>query len=476
MKTNRPTIVNVLADRYASSAMVELWSAEHKIVMERRFWLTVLEAQRELGVAIDDGVVAAYRAVVNDVDLESIRERERVSRHDVKARIDEFCALAGHQHIHRGLTSRDLTENVEQVQIRDALLLVRRQVVATLARLAERAVEHSELVMVGRSHNVAAQATTLGKRFATIAEELLVGLERLDNLLGRYPLRGLKGPVGTQTDALDLLGDSDAVSQLEQRVAESLGFSNIAGSVGQIYPRSLDLDVVSTLVQLVAAPADLALTIRLMAGTEAVTEGFQEGQVGSSAMPHKMNTRSTERVSGFMMILRGHLTMAAGLAGDQWNEGDVSCSVVRRLLLPDAFFAADGAFETTLTVLDELGAYPAVIGRELDRYLPFLATTKLLTAAVDLGMGREEAHELIKGHAVAAALQLRAGSDDNTLVASLGADVGFPLDMIAIEKLLESRLDFVGRATEQVAAVVARVAMVVERSPGDAKYAAEPIL
>ena len=308
----------------------------------------------------------------------------------MKARIEEFAALAGHEHVHKGMTSRDLTENVEQLQVRQSLELVRDRAVAALARLARLATEHEATVMTGRSHNVAAQATTLGKRFATVADELMVGLERLEELLARYPLRGIQGPMGTSQDMLDLLdGDESRLADLEQRVAAHLGFDRVLDSVGQVYPRSLDFDVVSALVQLVAAPSNLATTIRLMAGLELVTEGFAEGQVGSSAMPHKMNTRSCERVNGLAVVLRGHLSMVSELAGDQWNEGDVSCSVVRRVALPDAFFAADGLFQTFLTVLDEFGAFPAVIQRELDRYLPFLVTTKVLMAAVRAGVGRE---------------------------------------------------------------------------------------
>ena len=189
--------------------------------------------------------------------------------------------------------------------------------------------------------------------------------------------------MGTAQDMLDLMGvDEEKLSRLEQGIAEGLGFDRVFDSVGQVYPRSLDFDVVSALVQLGAGPSSLATTIRLMAGNETVTEGFKEGQVGSSAMPHKMNARSCERVGGFQVILRGYLTMVADLAGQQWNEGDVFCSVVRRVALPDAFFAIDGQLETMLTVLDEFGAFPAMINRELDRYLPFLATTRILMASV----------------------------------------------------------------------------------------------
>ena len=402
------TVPNVLATRYAADDLVAIWSPEHKVVLERKLWIAVLTAQRELGVDVPAGVVEAYEDVVDKVDLESIAARERVTRHDVKARIEEFVALAGHEHVHKGMTSRDLTENVEQLQVRQSLELLRDRAVAVLARLARLAAEHETTVMAGRSHNVAAQATTLGKRFATIADELLVAVERVEELLVRYPLRGIKGPMGTAQDMLDLLdGDEGRLADLEERVARHLGFHRVLTSVGQVYPRSLDFDVLSAVVQLVAAPSNLATTIRLMAGHELVTEGFVEGQVGSSAMPHKMNTRSCERVNGLAVITRGYLSMVGELAGDQWNEGDVSCSVVRRVALPDAFFAADGLFQTFLTVLDEFGAFPAVVQRELDRYLPFLATTKVLMAAVRNGVGREAGHEAIKEAAVGTALAMR---------------------------------------------------------------------
>ncbi len=468
---------NVLASRYASRPMAELWSPEAKVVMERELWIAVMEAQRELGVDIPDGVIEDHRAVLDQVDLESIRERERVTRHDVKARIEEFCALAGHEHIHKGMTSRDLTENVEQLQVRRSLELVLDRIVATLARLARLAVEHEGLAMAGRSHNVAAQVTTLGKRFATAAEELLTAHRRVSDLLAAYPLRGLKGPVGTQQDQLDLLGDGARVDRLERLMAEHLGFEQVLDSVGQVYPRSLDFDVVSALAQTAGGPANLARTIRLMAGNELVTEGFRPGQVGSSAMPHKMNARSCERINGLAIVLQGYLAMVGGLVGDQWNEGDVSCSVVRRVALPDAFLAMDGLFQTFLTVLDEFGVYPAVVERELRRYLPFLATTRVLVAAVQAGMGREEAHEVIKEHAVAAALALRVeGVVETDLLDRLAADGRLPLDRATLDSLVGDPSVFAGNASAQVAAVVERVAVVVAARPRAAAYDPEPIL
>jgi adenylosuccinate lyase len=465
-------IPNVLAARYASPEMVAIWSPESKVVLERRLWIAVLTAQRDLGVPVPDGVIEDYERVADQVDLASIAARERVTRHDVKARIEEFSALAGHEHIHKGMTSRDLTENVEQLQIRLSLEHVRDRTVAVLARLARRAAEYSELVLTGRSHNVAAQATTLGKRFASAADELLVAYDRLEDLRARYPLRGIKGPMGTAQDMLDLLnGDAARLAELEHRVAEHLGFSHVLTSVGQVYPRSLDFDVVATLLQLAAGPSSLSTTIRLMAGHELITEGFRPGQVGSSAMPHKMNSRSTERVNGMTVLLRGYAGMVGELAGSQWNEGDVSDSVVRRVALPDAFFALDGLYETFLTVLDELGAYPAVIARELDRYLPFLATTAVLMAAVRAGVGRETAHEVIKEHAVAVALAMREkGQAENDLLARLAADERLPAFT------LPDPIAFTGAAKDQVTAVVERVDAIVAAHPDAAAHTPGAIL
>ena len=472
------SIPDVLAARYASSGMVGLWSPAHKVVLERRLWVAVLRAQRELGVNVPDGVIEAYEAVVDDVDLESIEARERVTRHDVKARIEEFCALAGQEHIHKAMTSRDVTENVEQLQIRRSLELVHDRMIAAAVRLGRLAAEHAGLVMVGRSHNVAAQATTLGKRFASAGEELLVALARVDELLARYPLRGISGPMGTAQDQLDLLGaDPGKLATLQDTLATYLGFERALGSTGQIYPRSLDLDVVSALVQAAAAPSSLATTIRLMAGHELITEGFAAGQVGSSAMPHKMNARTCERICGLAVVLSGHLAMVAGMSGHQWNEGDVSDSVVRRVALPGAFFAIDGLFQSFLTVLDELAPFPAVIERELARDLPFLATTKVLLAAQRAGVGREQAHEIIREHAVAAALARRdkaAGDDD--LLERLAADERLRLTREDLEATVADPITFTGAAADQVAAFVRKTERLAERWPKVAGYRPEPIL
>lgn len=455
--------------------MRAIWAPEAKVVAERRLWLAVLRAQRDLGVDFGgdnpDDVISAYESVIDEVDLDAIAERERITRHDVKARIEEFNALAGFEHVHKGMTSRDLTENIEQLQILESLRLVRSRTIATLAQLTRLAVQYRDQAMTGRSHNVAAQITTLGKRFATAADELLIALQRLDELIARYPARGIKGPMGTAQDMLDLLGgDVDKLDALERQVAEGLGFQRVLTSTGQVYPRSLDYDVVTALAQIAAAPSNVATTVRLMAGLELVTEGFKEGQVGSSAMPHKMNTRSCERVNGMAVILRGYVSMVGELAGDQWNEGDVSCSVVRRVALPDAFFALDGMCETFLTVLQDFGAFPAVIEAELERYLPFLTTTKVLMAAVRKGVGREIAHEAIKDHAVAVALEMREGLQTNDLLDRLAADERLGLTRDELGALVTQPLELAGTAGRQVDAVAQQVEAIVAANPEAAAY------
>lgn len=471
-------IPNVLAERYASAAMKSIWSAEGRIVLEREFWIAVMKAQKDLGLDIPSEAIAAYERVKDNVDIASIQRRERVTRHDVKARIEEFCDLAGHEHIHKGMTSRDLTENVEQLQVWRSMQIIRDKAVATLARMSALAEEWRNLPIAARTHNVAAQTTTMGKRVAMFGEDILHGLGAWMSQMERYAVRGIKGAVGTQLDQLSLFGkDAATVAELEERVCAHLGIPSQWTNVGQVYPRSLDFAVVSGLVELTAGCASFTKTLRLMAGHELATEGFAKGQTGSSAMPHKMNARSCERVNGFHIILKGYLAMIAGITGDQWNEGDVSCSVVRRCVLPDSFFAADGLFETFLTVLNQMGVYEAVIRAELDRYLPFLLTTTILMEAVKRGIGRETAHEVIKEHAVAVSNDLRAGIlTKNDLLDRLGADGRLGISRDELGRIFDANAGDTGMAPRQVEAFRAMAADYAARYPEAAAYTPGAIL
>ncbi len=469
---------NVLAQRYATPEMREIWSPEGRVKLERDLWIAVLKAQREIGLDIPAEAITAYERVKDIVDLDAIRERERTTLHDVKARIEVFCELAGHEQIHKGMTSRDLTENIEQLQLFLSLKLLRVKIVAALQGLSSRAQQYKGLMITGRSHNVAAQPTTLGKRLAMFGEEILLGLESLDHFLETYPVRGIKGAVGTQLDQWTLFkGDSGKVDELEKRIGRHLGLPRVLDCTGQVYPRSLDHAAVGTLVQSGSGAAGFAHTLRLMAGQELASEGFLPGQVGSSAMPHKMNSRSCERINGFLYILKGFHNMLASLAGDQWNEGDVSCSVVRRVALPDACFAADGLWETFLTIMGQMEVYESRIREENNHYLPFLATTTLLMKAVERGAGREEAHDCIKEHAVAAARALRHGEiSKNNLLEKLDQDWRFPLSQAEMQQILDNPDNFIGNAVSQVGLFVRRVAEWGSRFPEAAGYKPHPIL
>ncbi len=471
-------IPNVLAERYAATQIREIWSPEGRILLERDFWISVMKAQQTLGLEIPSDAISAYETVKTKVDPASIDQRERTTRHDVKARIEEFNDLAGHQHIHKGMTSRDLTENVEQLQVYRSLIIIRNKTIAVLSRISERATQWQDLFLTARTHNVAAQPTTLGKRLAMFGEELLQSLQSLQSLIDTYPVRGLKGAVGTQMDQLSLFnGDTSKVASLDEQVRTHLGLPSSFTNVGQVYPRSLDHRTVSTLVDLASGPSSLAKTLRLMAGHETASEGFAPGQTGSSAMPHKMNSRSCERVNGFHAILKGHLTMASNLAGDQWNEGDVSCSVVRRVMLPDAFFAIDGLYETFLTILSQMDAYPAVIEKENTHYLPFLLTTTIMMEAVKAGVGRETAHLAIKEHALATVNDLRNGqASENNLLQRLSNDERLPLDLAKLEQILADGRNNVGQAKTQISHFCSQIKTLTQNNPEAASYQPGSIL
>jgi len=434
-------IPNVLANRYATKEMVAIFNPINKIIAERTFWITILKLQKKAGLPITDSDIASYEKVIDKVDLASIGKRELAVRHDVKARIEEFNHLAGVEKIHIGMTSRDLTENIELIQIRDGLNLVRKRTLETLFLLEQKISKYEKTYIAGRSHNVPAQVTTLGKRFASCAQELIFSLSSLEELISRLPLRGLKGPVGTGSDQISALGSAKDLAKLEEQIAENFGFENTLTSVGQIYPRSIDFEVVSKLLQIASAPSSFATTIRLMAGSKLASEGFKAGQVGSSAMPHKMNSRSSERINGMMVLLRGYTTMAADLAGDQWNEGDVSCSVVRRVVIADSFFVIDGLLHTFMTILNEFGIFEDEINKELKEQLPFLVTTQILMACVKAGMGREIAHEVIKKHATT--------KSADQFFTSLANEKDFPLSLAQLNGLIKDPADFAGDAVSQ---------------------------
>lgn len=469
---------NVLSQRYATLKMNDIFSEATKTKLERNFWINVIKAQQKLGLNIPSDAIEAYENAVNKINLALIKEIELVTKHDVKAKIEAFCqAAGGYEYIHLGMTSRDLTDNVEQIQIRNAMKLIFHKYISVLRHFLDKSQEYKGIELTGRTHHQAAQPTLLGRRFSMWAEELLFHVLDFESFINQYPLRGIKGAVGTQSDIITLLGSKEKAEQLDKIIAEQLGFNYILTSPGQVYSRSLDYKLLFHLSVLTSACENFAKTMRLMAGYELVTEGFRKGQVGSSIMPHKMNTRSTERICALSEIIKMYADGGSRLSGDQWEEGDVSCSALRRVLIPDAFYASDGLLETTLNVLNQMGPYPVVISKEVDRFLPFLATTKILGIAIQHGLGREQAHSLIKKHAIAEALKMRETGDNSNLLLEKLADEQLFKDAgitrVMLFDILNDKSHFLGNAENQIDAIIEKANPILEKYRKESKY--EPI-
>jgi adenylosuccinate lyase len=472
---------NVLSQRYATDTINKIFSEEEKIKLERELWLNVAKTQKSLGLNIPDEAILAYENALDKIDLNHIKKIETKTKHDVKAKIEAFCqAAGGYEYIHLGMTSRDLTDNIEQVQIKKAMKIIFGKYISVLRLFLEKADEFKHIELTARTHHQPAQPTLLGRRFSMWAEELLLHLIEFENFIETYPMRGIKGAVGTQFDMGNLLGSNEKALKLDQQTAELLGFKYTLQSTGQVYPRSLDYKLLFYLSALSAPCENFAKTIRLMSGYELITEGFKKGQVGSSVMPHKMNTRSSERICAFSELLKMYADGGSRLSGDQWEEGDVSCSALRRVLIPDAFYTSDGLLETTITILNQIGAYPAVISAEVDKYLPFLATSEILGLAVQKGMGREQAYSLIKKHAIAEALDMREkGSDSNTLINRIVEDDEFNkvgIDKSMLRKILENKSRFIGNAQLQIEEIKKMAHGLLSKYKKEAKYEPGDIL
>lgn len=471
---------NILSERYAGTEINSLFSEKGRILAERELWISVMKAQKKLGLNIPDEAIAKYEGAKENIDLLKIKEIEKTTKHDVKAKIEAFVEAAGaEEHIHKGMTSRDLTDNVDQLIVKKASKIIFGKYVSILKNLLEKSDEYKSIILTARTHHQPAQATLLGRRFSMWAEELRLGLTNLESTIEKYPLRGIKGPVGTQFDMLTLLKDKSKVDELESLIAQELEFNHILKSPGQVYPRSLDYNILSSLSNISSACENFAKGMRLMSGYELMTEGFKKGQVGSSAMPHKMNTRSSERICSLAELLKMYADGASRLSGDQWEEGDVSCSVIRRVILPDAFYTSDGLCETTLNVLSNMGAYPEVISKETDKYLPFLATTEILMTAINAGIGRETAHEIIKTYAVEEALKMKEGAYEPKLIEKLSEDPIFIKHNITkkdLENITSNKSHFIGNAYEQIAKVTEDSLPLLNKYSKEAEYKPGDIL
>ncbi|HUF11474.1 MAG TPA: adenylosuccinate lyase [Longimicrobiales bacterium] len=449
--------VNPLTERYASAEMSGIFSPSRKFGTWRRLWLALAESQRELGLPVSEEALAQLRAHLDDVDLQRAGQLERELRHDVMAHVHLLgeAAPAARGIIHLGATSAFVTDNTELIQQRDALSLVRRRLVAVIAALADFARAHRALPTLGFTHFQPAQPTTVGKRACLWLQDLLLDLEEVEHRLSTLRFRGVRGTTGTEASFLELFGGDHAkVVELNRRVAARMGFERLFQVTGQTYPRKVDYAVLATLAGIATSSSKFAHDLRLLAHLREVEEPFEEKQIGSSAMAYKRNPMRSERISA---LTRHVITLSldpAFTAATQWLERTLDDSANRRIAIPEAFLGIDATLLLQHNIAAGLVVRPGVIRRHLEEELPFLATEAILMRAVRAGGDRQELHERIRRHALAAANRMKDEGGENDLIARIEGDGAFGLDREELASALDPRLH-IGRAPEQVDAMLA---------------------
>jgi adenylosuccinate lyase len=443
---------NPLVERYASREMSAIFSPAFKFSTWRRLWLALAEAQQELGLEIPDSALAAMRAQLDTIDLSRAAELEKRLRHDVMAHVHHFGEVAPDAKavIHLGATSAYVTDNTELLQHRDALLLVRRRLLASIAALADFARRYADLPTLGFTHFQPAQPTTVGKRATLWIQDLLLDLEEVDYRLGTIRFRGVRGTTGTEASFLELFnGDGAKVDELNRRIAAKMGFDRLYAVTGQTYPRKADYAFLATLAGLSASASKFANDLRLLQHLKEIEEPFEDEQIGSSAMAYKRNPMRAERISA---ISRHVITLSinpAFTAATQWLERTLDDSANRRIAIPEAYLGADAVLLLLHNIAAGLVVRPAVIRRHLEDELPFMATETILMQAVRRGGDRQDLHERIRRHSMAAAEGVKERGERNDLVERIAGDSAFGMSRDEIDGLLDPAR-FTGRAAEQV--------------------------
>jgi adenylosuccinate lyase len=443
---------NPLVERYASAEMSRVFSPAFKFGTWRRLWLALAQAQRELGLPVGDDALEQMRAHLDDIDFGRAAELERRFRHDVMAHVHLFgeVAPAAKGVIHLGATSAFVTDNTELIQHREALTLVRQRLVDGIGALADFARTQRALPTLGFTHFQPAQPTTVGKRATLWIQDLLLDLEEIEHRLSTLRFRGARGTTGTEASFLELFeGDHHRVQRLNERIAHAMGFERLYAVSGQTYPRKVDYAFLATLAGVAASASKFAHDIRLLQHLKEVEEPFEAEQIGSSAMAYKQNPMRSERINA---LARHVITLSldpALTAATQWLERTLDDSANRRIALPESYLGVDAILLLVHNVAAGLRVREAVIRRHLDEELPFMATEALLMRCVKQGGDRQELHELIRRHAVAAAERVKTEGGANDLVDRLGSDDLFPLGRDEIRETLDPAR-FVGRAPEQV--------------------------
>ncbi len=445
---------NPLVDRYASRDMAAIFSERRKFETWRRIWLALAEAQAALGLPITEAQLAEMRArlVLTEADFEAAEQEERRRRHDVMAHVHAFglAAPSARPILHLGATSADIGDNADGILLREALRLLARRTAAVIEALGAFATTHRDLACLGSTHLQPAQPTTVGKRACLWAQDFVADLDAIARLAEGFPLRGVKGTTGTQGSFLELFeGDHARVLRLEEEVAARLGFSSRVAVTGQTYPRKLDTRVLNAVAGLAESAGKLASDVRILQAFGEISEPFGKEQTGSSAMAYKRNPMRSERAASLSRYLVGLPAMAAQTSATQWLERTLDDSAIRRVIMPQAFLAADAILILVLDVVRGLQVFPRVIGRRLRDELPFMATEVIIMEAVKAGGDRQEIHEAIRQHAGESLRRVRDEGQSNDLLDRLAADPAFAAVRARLPALSDPAL-FVGRAPQQV--------------------------
>jgi len=456
-----------LCGRYASAAMKELFGAQRKFSTWRRLWLALAEAQQALGLDISDTQLKEMADHLDDIDFEKAAEYEKKFRHDVMAHIHAFgdVAPSARPIIHLGATSQFVGCNTDLLQMREGLEILSGYLANIIDRLGAFAAAHRDLPCLGFTHYQPAQLTTVGKRATLWCYEFVLDLAEVAHRLAKLTFRSVKGTTGTQASFLALFdGDHAKVESLERMVAERMGFANIAPVSGQTYTRKVDAQVAMALAGMGATVHKICNDIRLLSNLKEIEEPVGAGQVGSSAMPYKRNPMRCERATALARFLMDVAASPLHTAAEQWFERTLDDSANKRLAMPEAFLAADAILQIVLNVVSGLLVYEGPIAAHVAAELPFMASENVLMAAVKAGGDRQDLHEKIRKHCLAAGEQVKVHGRDNDLIDRLQGDEAFAA--VDIADLLKPA-DFIGRAPQQVDDFIAACVEPVRREYAD---------
>jgi adenylosuccinate lyase len=450
MADNKTLYVSPLVERNASKEMAELFGAQKKFSTWRRLWLELAKAQKKLGLDIKQSQINEMAGHLDDINFKKAAAYEKKFRHDCFAHIHTFADAAPKAApiIHLGATSCDITDNADLIIIRDALQITAGKLAAVVNLLARFAKKYRSLPTLGFTHYQPAQLTTVGKRATLWCYEFALDLNEVEHRLDTLPFRGIKGTTGTQASFLALFdGNHNKVERLDKMVAAAFGFKNTCAVTGQTYQRKIDTLAINTLASIAQSAHKFCNDIRLLSNLKEIEEPFEKSQVGSSAMPYKRNPMRCERVTALARFILSLATSPAMTASQQWLERTLDDSANRRIVIPEAFLAADGILEILINVSSGLVVYPNVISAHIAAELPFMATENILMAAVKAGGNRQKLHERIRIHSQAAAEQVKKFGKPNDLIARLKNDSVFA--KVDFKKVLNPN-DYIGRAPQQV--------------------------